>query len=194
MPNKLSRSYLKHAAIGREALRSLNIGPLQIANGLTHCSFLFTQMEAAATLPIATRVASLLTLPPSTYMRRKGLSRSCQWRSHLASVKGFCYLRLFSIKWVVPALCMLGAYPNADDVACLDAYYCSDFVSWGVYSQGLHRGHQVVHVRGSPRVLSYTVSDKLHTFRGSLVGSSYSNQPSNHGPPPPYSSRPPPYQ
>ena len=138
MPNKLSPSYLKHAAISCEALQSLNIGPLQIADGLTRCGFLFTQMEAAATLLIATRVESLHSLPPSAYMKCKGLSRATCWRSHLASVKGFCHLRLFSIKWVVPALCTLGAYPDVSDIARLDTYYCSDFTNWGVFSQGLH--------------------------------------------------------
>ena len=149
MPNKLSPSYLEHAAIGCEALHTLTIGPLQIANGLTRCGFLFAQMESTTTLPIATRVASLLSLPPSAHMKRKGISHACQWRSRLASVKGFCHLRLFSIEWVVPAICTLGAYPDAADVARLDAYYHSDFAHWGVYSQGLRHGHPIVHIRGS---------------------------------------------
>ena len=185
MPNKLSPSYLEHAAIGREALRTLTIGPLQIANGLTRCGFLFAQMESAATLPLATRVASLFSLLPSAHMKRKGISRACQWHSRLASVKGFCHLRLFSIEWVVPALCTLGAYPDAADVARLDTYYRSDFAHWGVYSQGLHHGHPIVHIRGSSRALSYSISDRLRTLRGSLVGASHSNPPGNIGPPPP---------
>ena len=146
MPNKLSPSYLEHAAIGREALRTLSIGPLQIADGLTRCGFLFAQMESAATLPLATRVASLFSLPPSAHMKRKGISRACQWRSRMASVKGFCHLRLFSIEWVVPAICTLGAYLDAADVVRLDAYYRSDFTQWGVYSQGLRRSHPIVHI------------------------------------------------
>ena len=164
MPNKLSLLYLEHAAIGCEALRTLNISPLQIADGLTHCGFLFTQMESAATLPLATRVASLFLLPPSACMKHKGISRASQWRSRLASVKGFCHLHLFTIEWVMPALCTLGAYPDASNVAHLEAYYHSDFTNWGIYPQGLHRGHQVVHIRGSLRALSYTTSDKLRTL------------------------------
>ena len=154
MPNTLSPSYLEHAAIGREALRTLNIGPRQITDGLTRCGFLFAQMEAAVTLPIASRVASLLSPPPSAHMKWKGLTRAAQWRSRLASVKGFCHLRLFAIEWVVPALCSLGAYPDVSDVAHLEAYYRSDFTNWGVYSQGSRCGFKVVHVRGSSRSLS----------------------------------------
>ena len=183
MPNTLSPSYLEHAAIGREALRSLTIGPLQIAEGLTRCGFLFAQMESAATLPIATRVASLHSLPPSARMKRKGLTRAAQWRSRLASIKGFCHLRLFAIEWVVPALCTLGAYPEARDVAQLEAYYHSNFTNWGVYSQGSRCGLTVVHVRGSPCSLSVPVSDRLRSFQGSLVGTSHPNTPRNSGPP-----------
>ena len=183
MPNKLSPSYIEHAAIGREALSTLSIGPLQIADGLTRCGFLFAQMESAATLPLATRVATLFTLLPNARMKRKGISRANQWHSRLASVKGFCHLRLFTIDWVVPALCTLGAYPDACDVARLEAYFRSDFTNWGIYSQGLRRGHQVVHICGSPQALSYTTSDKLCTLCGSLVGASYSNTPGHSGPP-----------
>ena len=183
MPNKLSPSYLEHVAIGREALSTLNIGPLQIADGLTRCGFLFAQMESAATLPLATRVATLFKLLPNTHMKHKGISHASQWHSRLASVKGFCHLCLFTIDWVMPALCTLGAYPDACDVACLEAYFRSDFTNWGIYSQGLCCGHQVVHVRGSPWALSYTTSNKLCTLRGSLVGASYSNTPGHSGPP-----------
>ena len=183
MPNTLSPSYLEHAAIGREALRSLTIGPLQIADGLTRCGFLFAQMESAATLPITTRVASIHSLPPSAHMMQKGLTRTAQWCSRLASIKGFCHLCLFAIEWVVPALCTLGTYPEACDVACLEAYYCSDFTNWGVYSQGSCRGLMVVHVRGSPHSLSVPVSDRLRSFQGSLVGASHPNAPRNSSPP-----------
>ena len=183
MPNTLSPSYLEHAAIGREALRTLVVGPRQIADGLTRCGFLFAQMEAAATLPIATRVASLHSLPPSARMKKKGLTRATRWRSRLASIRGFCHLRLFAIEWVVPTLCTLGAYPEASDVARLEAYYRSDFTNWGVYSQGSRRGSTVVHIRGSPRSLSFRVSDKLCTLSGSLVGASHPNMPHNSGPP-----------
>ena len=183
MPNRLSSSYLEHAVISCEALRTLSIGPLQIADGLTRCGFLFTQMESAATLPIATRVASIHSLPPSARMKRKGLTRAAQWHSHLASIKGFCHLRLFATEWVVPALCTLGAYPEACNVARLEAYYRSDFTNWGVYSQGSCRGLSVVHVRGSPRSLSLPVSDRLRSFKGSLVGASHPNMPHNSGPP-----------
>ena len=183
MPNTLSHSYLEHVAIGRKALQTLSIGPRQITDGLTRCGFLFAQMEAAATLPIVTRVASLLSPPPSTCMKRKGLTCAARWRSRLASVKGFCHLCLFATEWVVPALCTLGAYPDACDIACLEAYYCSDFTNWGVYSQGSRRGFTVIHVRGSPHALNFPVSDKLCSLRGSLVGTSHSNMPNNGGPP-----------
>ena len=183
MPNTLSPSYLEHAAIGRDALRTLSLGPRQIAEGLTRCSFLFAQMEAAATLPLASRVASILSPPPSAHMKKKGLTRAAQWRSRMASVKGFCHLRLFAYEWVVPALCTLGAYPEACDVARLEAYYRSDFTNWGVYSQGSRRGHTIVHIRGSPRSLPTPVSDRLHSLRGSLVGASHPNLPRNSGPP-----------
>ena len=140
-------------------------------------------MESAATLPLATRVASLFSLLPSAHMKRKGISHASQWCSRLASMKGFCHLRLFSHEWVVPALCTLSAYLDAADVARLDAYYRSDFTNWGIYSQGLHRGHPVIHIQGSHRALSYSVSDRLRTLQGSLVGASYSNMPGYQGPP-----------
>lgn len=146
MPNMLSLSYLEHVAIGHAAHQSLNIGPSQLAAGLTHAGFLFAQMDDAATLPIVTRVVSLHSLLPSTYMKCKGLTHATHWHSCLASVKGFCHLCLFSIEWVMPALCTLGAYPDACDVACLEAYFCSDFTNWGVFSQGLRCSHLVVHV------------------------------------------------
>ena len=140
-------------------------------------------MEAAATLPIATRVASLHTPPPSACMKQKGLSHAAQWRSRLASVRGFCHLCLFAIEWVIPALCTLGAYPEACDVARLEAYYCSDFTNWGVYSQGSRRGFTVVHVRGLPHSLSFRISDRLRALHGSLGGASHPNMPHNGGPP-----------
>ena len=183
MPNTLSPSYLEHVAIGREALRTLNIGPRQIADGLTRCGFLFAQMEAAATLPIATRVASLHSLPPSARMKQKGLTCAAQWRSRMASVKGFCHLHLFAFEWVVPALCTLSTYPEASEVACLEAYYRSDFTNWGVYSQGSRCRFMVVHVRSSSRSLILRVSDRLCSFSGSLVGASHPNTPHNGGPP-----------
>ena len=183
MPNTLSPSYLEHVAIGREALRTLNIGPRQIADGLTRCGFLFAQMEAAATLPIATRVASLHSLPPSARMKQKGLTCAAQWRSRMASVKGFCHLHLFAFEWVVPALCTLSTYPEASEVACLEAYYRSDFTNWGIYSQGSRCRFMVVHVRSSSRSLILRVSDRLCSFSGSLVGASHPNTPHNGGPP-----------
>ena len=123
MPKHLPRRHYEHSVIGRRALDALHIGPAQHALGLTRAGFLFAQMESAQTLDISLRAIS--DLPQR---RSKAL-----WRSRFAAVPGFCHVRLFAYDWVVPAICALGAYPDAADVARLCPYFRSDrpASSWG---------------------------------------------------------------
>lgn len=182
--NVLSTSYFKDASVGWYTLQELSIGPAQMATSLTHTGFLHAQMEDAATLPISTGAIFHMSLPPSPHMKCKGHTCASTWCSHLAAIKGFCHLCLFATEWVIPALCTLGVYPDTSDVAHLMAYYRSNFSSWGVYSQGFHCGHPVIHICGSNRALSYDISEQLQTLKGSLIGTSYHNQPFDYSMPP----------
>jgi len=98
MTRILPRRYYKHAAISRAALAALRISPAQIAAGLTCTAFLAAQLEAASTLKIATLAAAKnLTRPGKAW-----------WRT-FTRVPGFCWVKLIADKWVVPAVCVLGA-------------------------------------------------------------------------------------
>ena len=112
MMRLLPRQYYEHAAVGRAALAALHVGRAQIAAGLTRTSFLAAQMTAAATLDITALAAA------------KNLSRpSKKWRRTFTRVPGFCWVKLIADEWVVPAVCTLGAYPAAADVAKLAGYF-----------------------------------------------------------------------
>ena len=176
MPKHLPRCHYEHSVIGRQALASLHIGPAQHAQGLTRAGFLFAQMESASTLDISQRAISDLPL-----RRSKAL-----WRSRFAAVPGFCHVRLFAYDWVVPAICVLGAYPDAADVARLCPYFHEDRPanSWGVFASSTRQSCPVLHVQGCDRPVSYFVQDKLKSSSGSLVGAGASGAPHPSGPPP----------
>ena len=176
MPKHLPRRHYEHSVIGRQALGSIHIGPAQHAQGLTRAGFLFAQMESAYTLDISQRAISNL---PSR--QSKAL-----WRSRFAAVPGFCHIRLFAYEWVVPAICTLGAYPDAADVARLCPYFREDRPanSWGVFVSSSRRGRHVLHVQGCDRPTSYSVHDRLRLLAGSLVGAGAPGAPHPSGPPP----------
>ena len=126
MPKHLPRRHYEHSVISHQALASLLISHAQHAQGLTRAGFLFAQMESAYTLDISQHAISDL---PSRRSR-------ALWCSRFAAVPGFCHLRLFAYEWVVLAICALGAYPDAADVARLCPYFCEDRPtnSWGVFA------------------------------------------------------------
>ena len=176
MPKHLPHCHYEHSVIGRQALDSLHIGPAQHACGLTRAGFLFAQMESAFTLDISQHALSDLPLRHSRAL----------WRSRFAAVPGFCHIRLFAYEWVVLAICALGAYPDAADVACLCPYFRADrpAVSWGVFASSVRRGRHVLHVRGCDRPTSYPVQDRLRSLTGSLVGAGAPGAHHPLGPPP----------
>lgn len=166
----LPRLYYALSQVGRAELDALVIGPAQRSTGLTRSGFLFAQMDSASTLPAASYAVSRLPLRRS----------HSQWCLDLARASGFCYLKLFDYQWVVPALCVLGAFPDARDVARLSPYFCSnrDLSSWDVFSTGTRRGRAVLHVVGVNRVLPVSVEDKLIALSRSVVGSAFPRIPS----------------
>lgn len=171
MPAKhLPHLYYALSQVGKAELDALSLGPEHYALGLTRSGFLFAQMETASTL--GTSVYTVDQLP----FRR---SRAA-WRRNLAPASGFCYLKLFQYEWVVPALCVLGAFPDAADVAKLSPYFRSDrsLSSWGVFVSGSHRSRAVTHVVGVDRLLACSVESKLVSFSGSMVGSAFPHLPS----------------
>jgi len=160
MPQILPRQYYKHAAIGRAALAALQIGRAQLAAGLTRTSFLAAQMEAAATLDIAALVAA------------KNLTRSKKaWRQTFTRVPGFCWVKLIADEWVVPAVCMLGAYPAASDVTKLALrFHTLESGSLSIYRSHRRKHEDVLHVVGTNRPARYQPEDHLRAL-GGVVGS-----------------------
>ena len=176
MPKHLPRRHYEHSVIGHRALDTLHIGPAQHAQGLTRAGFLFAQMESAFSLDISQHAVSDL---PQCHSK-------ALWRSRFAAVPGFCHIRLFAYEWVVPAICALGAYPDAADVAHLCPYFCTDRPtnSWGVFTSSIRRGRHVLHVCGCDRLMSYPVQDKLKSLSRSLVSAGAPGAPHPSGPPP----------
>lgn len=100
-------------------------------------------------------------------------------RHALFSVPGFCYAKLFSDEWVVPAICALGPYPLAADVARLSAYFSSHASgnNFGIFTTSSTRGHSVVsHVHGAPRRVRYSPQFRLFALGASRVGASSSSK------------------
>jgi len=185
MPRLLPRRYYEHAAISRTTLAALRVGPAQIAAGLTRTAFLGAQMEAASSLEIAALVAA------------KNLTRpSKKWRQTFTRVPGFCWVKLITDKWVVPAVCTLGAYPAAANVAQLAGYFrVLETGGLAVYCSHLRKGESVLHVAGTSKPARYQPEDRLQDL-GGVVGSRYpppppgpprdqDRHPLTHPPPPP---------
>jgi len=153
--------YYEHVAIGCTALKTLVVGPAQIAARLTQTSFLAAQMEAAATLDISIATASKNTACPSK-----------AWRRTFTCVSGFCWVKLIAAEWVVPAICTLGAYPISADMACLAPYFqdwidCTGFTIYHTQNKGLS---QVLHMTGRNKSPTYKPKDRLRSL-GGVVGS-----------------------
>ena len=179
MPSKcLPNAYYPLAVIGKQHLDSLIITRDHYDKGLTRSGFIFAQMESAACLPSAIMAVDKL---PS---RRS----AAKWRLNLAAVPGFCHLRLIQYEWVVPALCALGAYPSAADVATLLPYFRTDrpASSWAAYHSTRRCATEVYHIIGVNCLARESIYTRLHALKGCVVGAN------PHGCPPyPGDSRPP---
>jgi len=162
MPRILPRRYYEHATVGRAALTALHVSLAQIAAGLTRTAFLAAQLDAAATLEIVTLVAA------------KNLSHpGKKWWWTFTQVPGFC--------WVIPAVCMLGAYPCAYDVAKLASrFHALESSSLPVYRSHRRKGEDVLHIKGTSKPAHYQPEDCLQDL-GGVVGSQYPPPPP--GPP-----------
>ena len=174
-PKHLPAVYYPLAVIGRQCLTSLALTRSHYSAGLTRSGFIYAQMESAASLPSA--ILAVQKLPT-----RRSAAR---WRRGLAAIPGFCYLKLIQYEWVVPALCALGAYPSASDVAVLEPYFRADCpsASWAVIPTGRRRGAPVFHVVGVDNPSRHNVYDKLRSVALGLIGASPSGPPFC-GPPP----------
>jgi len=110
-----------------------------LAEGLSRTAFLITQIEAAATVPdVATAVP--VGNSRTRYQRRRSWFRA----------PGFCYAKLFGDEWAAPAVCVLGPYPAAADVARLAGYYsqAAQDGHYAVAMTGTRGGRSVAHVQG----------------------------------------------
>ena len=175
--------YFTLSQVGKAELDALVIGPSQCASGFTRAGFLFAQMDSASTLP-----ASQYTIDHLPDRRSRA-----EWCLNLARASGFCHLKLFTYEWVVPALCVLGAFPDVSDVARLSPYFQLDHPldSWGLYSTGFCRGCKVLHIVGANRSLPRDIESQLRSNTGSVVGSAFPRLPSlpPRPAPPPVASR-----
>ena len=181
-PKQLPAVYYPLAVIGKQCLASLMLTRSHYSAGLTRSGFIYAQMESAASLPSA--VLAIQKLPT-----RRSAAR---WRRNLAATPGFCYLKLIQYEWVVPALCTLGAYPSASDVAVLEPYFRADrpSMSWAVVPTGCRRGAPVFHVVGMNVASRANIYDRLRSIKLGLIGANPFGPPLNPGPlrgPPPVS-------
>jgi len=174
MTRLLPRQYYEHAAVGRAALAALHVSRAQIAVGLTRTSFLAAQMAAAATLEITALAAAKNLIRPGK-----------KWRQTFTRVPGFCWVKLITDEWVVPAVCTLGAYPAATDVAKLASYFRAlEAGRMSVYRSHLRKGESVLHVAGTNKPARYQPEDRLRDL-GGVVRSRYPPGPSRGPLPPP---------
>ena len=181
---RLPNVYYPLAVIGKQHLDSLVITRDLHAKGFTRSGFIYAQMESAASLPSAVMATSKLPFRRS----------AARWRRNLASVPGFCHLHL-QYEWVVPALCALGAYPSAADVARLEPFFRNDrpTSSWAAYHTSRRRSTDVFHIVGVDRHARITISDRLRKLDGCLIGANPNRLPLQGGgrqPHLPYGGRP----
>lgn len=119
-------------------------------------------MEATTTLPIS---IAALAWSSMGWVRRG----HCQQRIY--RVPGFCYSWLFANEWMVPAVCVLGPYPDAADVACLSGYFCATADLYDAFHSGSsRRGLPVIHICGGNSPSCIHIAERLPSFRGCLAG------------------------
>ena len=168
MPRCLPSDLYELSCIGRDALAAIPPPSRALLDaGLTRVSFLPAQMEAAATLPIS---ISALAWSSMSWVRR-----GC-CRQRLYRIPGYCYSRLFANEWMVPAICVLGAYPDPADVARLSSYFRGTAHLYRAYLSGAHHcGLPIVHIRGDNTPARSHITDKLVSFSGCLTGAAPPN-------------------
>ena len=164
MPKCLPNLLYELSLVGSSALSSLVISHRHKKAGLSRAGFILAQMDSALTLPCSVYAASQVPLRRS----------KAAWRRNLAAVPGFCWIRLLKYEYVTPAICSLGAYPAASDVAALYPFFRDDIAlsHWSSFVSGHRRGLPVIHVSYSYRPLRTTITDRLLSLRSPLVGSS----------------------
>ena len=111
--------------------------------------------------------------PRGSYARRYASRRA------LFSVPGFCYAKLFSDDWVVPAICTLGPYPHAADVARLLSFFSNHAGRrhFGIYTADDTRGGvSISHVHGLDRCVTYSPQSRLLDLGHTRVGASSSGK------------------
>ena len=178
MVKRITQELYDLACIGRDALASLPPPTCaRIELGLTRASFLYAQIEDAATLPIAQEHST-------DFWESLTPRRRWQRRSDYFTVPGFCYARLFNNRWMIPAICTLGPYPDVSDVARLSAYFRPNADEFAVWDAGVRRrGSTVCHIKGVSlprtrlRLSSHPVDKRLHALKGSLAGAAPPNNP-----------------
>ena len=140
-------------------------GDSLFAASTTRSGYLISLVEASARVP-----AIMSRLPTSPYARRYS---SCRAIFH---VPGFCYARLFSDGWIIPAVTALGPYPAASDVARLASYFSPHALThhYAIFASGSRWGAPLLHVSGVNRTMSYTVVSGLQRHGSSPVGSDHS--------------------
>ena len=164
MPKRLPNLLYELSLVGSSALSSLVITHQHKKAGLSRVGFILAQMDSALTLPCS--IYAIAQVP----LRRS----KAAWRRNLAAVPGFCWVRLLKYEYVTPAICSLGAYPAASDVAALFPFFRDDIdlSHWSSYASGRCHGLPVVHISYSPRSLWSPIVDRLLSLRTPLVGSS----------------------
>jgi len=117
-------------------------------------------MEAASTLEITALAAAKNATRPGK-----------RWRRTFTRVPGFCWAKLIADEWVVPAVCTLGAYPAAADVAKLAGYFRAlEAGSLSIYRSHLRKGEQVLHVTGTDKLARYQPEDHPRAPPAILTG------------------------
>ena len=159
---RLPKQLYELSCIGRDALRDLEENPGQLAPGHTRSEFIFNLMEHARSMSISERAVKSLDSAKS----------KSRWRSRYSRTRGFCYTKLLAYQWIVPAICTLGAYPLAEDVLRLQAYFRPDLdvVSWALYETGTRQSKRVMHIKGMERRCSRTIIERLTAASGSRIG------------------------
>ena len=168
MPRCLPPDLYELSCIGRDALAALPPPSRALLDaGLMRVSFLHLQMEAAATLPISTAALAWSSM---------GWVKRSRCRQRLHRVPGFCYSRVFANEWMVPAICVLGAYPDPADVARLSGFFRPNDALFRAYPSGTHRrGIPVIHIRGYNTPSRTPIADSLRSFSGCMAGAAPPN-------------------
>jgi hypothetical protein len=88
--------------------------------------------------------------------RKKGKTNNYKARARIFNVPGYCYARLFTEQWIVPAVATLGPYPSAADVLRLAPYFRDGADhTFLLYQAGNKRA---LHISGSRNGAAYRTS------------------------------------